>query len=101
MQLSYQAVCNEYESCQLILTTEKDITSFYLCASDLKNGEHIVSVDNIDVYVQKYVAYDDRAYDDSQGTSYGVGIMSDALLPMDVILVGSVMLSKLLQLMNA
>lgn len=84
MQLSYQAVCNEYESCQLILTTGKDITSFYLCASDLKNGEHILSVDNIDVYVQKYVAYDDRAYDASQGTSYGIGIMPDALLPMDV-----------------
>ena len=74
MELNYHAVRNEYESMQLIITAEKDIDRFYLQKSDLKSGDKVLSADNIDVYVQKYVPYNDVN---------GNGSMPDALLPID------------------
>ena len=72
--LSYETVKNEYESCQLILSAEKEIDRFILKTSDLKNGSNVLSAENFEVYVQKYITY---TY---QATS---GHMPDALLPMD------------------
>ena len=74
-KLEYKVVRNEYESNQLMLTAKKDISSFVLTKSDLKNGEEVLSAENIDIYVQKYAAFDDN---------HGKGIAPDALLPMDV-----------------
>lgn len=73
--LSYEAVKNEYESCQLILSAEKAVERFELKTSDLKNGSSVLDAKNIEVYVQKYITY---TY---QSTS---GNMPDALLPMSV-----------------
>lgn len=74
-KLEYKVVRNEYESVQLMLTAKKDISSFVLSKADLKNGDHVLSAENIDIYVQKYAAFDDN---------HGKGIAPDALLPMDV-----------------
>lgn len=76
-ELSYQAVRNEYESSQLVLTASAAVDSFELYASDLVNadGERILA-ENVDVYVQKYIPYNDSVY------SYGSGNMPDALIPM-------------------
>lgn len=72
--LSYQAVRNEYENHQLLITAEKDITHFELQTEDLKNGNSVLSKDNITVYVQKYVYFSESA---------GNGYMPDPLLPME------------------
>ena len=73
--LRYQAVRNEYESCQLLISADKDITGYDLIASDLKNGEHTLAKENITVYMQKYVKFSDYYGDDIS--------MPDALIPMD------------------
>lgn len=72
-ELNYHAVKNEYESYQLYITAEKDISSFELQVADLKNGDEVFSAENIDVYVQKYVKYND---------SSGEGYAPDPLIPM-------------------
>lgn len=72
--LSYEAVRNEYESCQLLITASKAIESFELQTEDLKNGENILSKDNISVYVEKYISYNDYS---------GSGDMPDALIPQE------------------
>ena len=73
--LSYQAVRNEYENAQLLITAKKDITRYELQTSDLKNGDEVLSGENFTVYVQKYVSFID--------SYYGSNIMPDALIPMD------------------
>ena len=72
--LSYQAVCNEYESCQLFITAKEDISSFELQTVDLKKGDAVLSAENINVYVQKYVYFNDTS---------GTGRIPDPLIPMD------------------
>ena len=71
--LSYQAVRNEYESNQLIITADKEVEHFELQVSDLKSGKEVLSRENITVYVEKYIPY--------SGYS-GSGNMPDALIPM-------------------
>ena len=78
-KLSYQAVKNEYESYQLIISAEKNIKSFELLTADLKQGDAVISKDNITVYVQKYVYYDEYMY--NSGTTEN-GYMPDPLIPM-------------------
>ena len=72
--LSYEAVRNEYESCQLLITADKDVSSFRLEVSDLKNGDEVLAKENIYVYVQKYIPYNDYT---------GSGNMPDALIPIE------------------
>jgi len=74
-ELSFQAVRNEYENCQLFLTAQKDVSSFILKKADLKNGDAVLSADNIEVYWQKYGYYND--------TTVGSGCAPDALIPME------------------
>lgn len=85
--LSYQAVKNEYESTQMILTATKDVNSFELYASDLKLNNSDGTLDdterllaeNIEVYYQKHVNYDDTTH---TTWKYESGSMPDALIPM-------------------
>lgn len=72
--LSYQAVRNEYESCQLIITAKKDVKQFALQVSDLKKEDAVLSAENVMVYVQKYIHYSE---------TNGNGYLPDALIPMD------------------
>ena len=71
--LEFQAVRDEFENTQLIITAEEDITHFELKASDLVNGSNILSAENVEIYVEKYIPYDDHN---------GKGMMPDALIPM-------------------
>lgn len=73
-KLAFQAVRDEYENAQLLITAEKDITHFELKTSDLTNGSHVLSAENVEIYVEKYIPYDDHN---------GKGTMPDALIPMD------------------
>lgn len=72
--LSFQAVRNEYESCQLFITAKKDVKAFVLEKADLKNGDAVLEAENIEVYWQKYGYYND--------TTVGSGYAPDALIPM-------------------
>ncbi len=72
--LSYQAVRNEYESCQLVITAKKEVKQFTLETSDLKKGKDVLSAENVTVYVQKYIHYSE---------ANGNGYLPDALIPMD------------------
>ena len=73
-ELTYQAVRNEYESCQLFISAKEDVQSFELESAELKNDDAVISSDNIEIYVQKYVHF----YDSS-----GTGEIPDPLIPMD------------------
>ncbi len=73
-KLSYQAVKNEYESQQLLISAEQNITHFELQTADLKKGDAVLSKDNVTVYVEKYVYYSE---------AIGNGYMPDPLIPMD------------------
>ena len=46
---------NELEGAQLILNTDKDVSSYKVMVSDLKCGEETISSDTVSVYHQKYV----------------------------------------------
>lgn len=76
-KLTYLAVKNEYESAQLLITAVKDIDSFELYVSDLRDGKNVITADNIEVYVQKANYFHDHRY-------YGDGSLPDALIPMGV-----------------
>ncbi len=84
--LHYQAVRNEYESAQLIISATKNINSFELYPADLFNGNKTLSAENVDIYVQKYVPISDDTRENTDGTTnsygYGTGYMPDALIPM-------------------
>ncbi len=73
-RLSYQVVRNEYESYQLFISAAKDVDSFALKTADLKCDDETLSADNVDVYVQKYVYFNDTS---------GEGNIPDPLIPMD------------------
>lgn len=76
-ELSYEAVRNEYESRQLFITASQKVDSFELIPSDLVCGTNVLSADNVEVYVEKYIPItSDSAYTTS-------GYMPDALLPME------------------
>ncbi len=79
-QLSYDVVKNEYESYQLLLSSDKDVSSYYLTASDLKCGNNTLSKNNFEVYMQRYVP----ALSERDITTYGAGEYPDALIPIDV-----------------
>ncbi len=74
-QLHYNAVRNEYESYQLIITATKDITSYDLEINDLKNGDNILSKENIEVYSERYIY--------AEGNVYDAAYMPDPLVPLD------------------
>lgn len=78
--LSISAVQNENESGQIILSPEKDVSSYIIETSDLVNSSGIrLSKENFTVYNQKYV----HVTQQSQGYSSGFGWYPDALLPME------------------
>ena len=74
-KLSYNAVKNEYENHQLMITAASDIDSYYLETADLTCGTNVLSADNFTVYNEKYIKYAE--------SSYGSYSMPDALVPQD------------------
>ena len=81
-KLFVSAVRNEYENAQLIMTAEKDIASYTAVVSDLKqkDGDAVISKDNVTVYSQKYVEVLKRV-----NTYYDLpaGMYPDGLVPME------------------
>lgn len=77
-ELTYTAVRNEYESCQLLITTSNEVTNFKLKTTDLKKGTDVLSKENISVYVEKYISYNDYN---------GSGDMPDALIPQEAAII--------------
>lgn len=73
--LSYNAVRNEYESQQLLLTASKDVKTYELETSDLTCGEHTLSKEHVTVYNEKYLAVSDSTYEP--------GVLPDALIPQE------------------
>ncbi len=74
-KLTFNAVKNEYESHQLLITATQDVNAYYLEKSDLKCGDNVLSKENITVYNEKYVQVSEAAY----GSFYH----PDALIPID------------------
>jgi hypothetical protein len=75
--INISAVKNEYESSQLLITSEVDIGSFYLTTSDLSDGNgHTINKSNITVYYEKYVPAVNE-------TEYESGWYPDALIPIE------------------
>lgn len=74
-ELVFNAVKNEYESHQLLITASKDIKEYYLESNDLTCGENTLSKDNITVYMEKYTKMAEAAY--------GSYSLPDALIPVD------------------
>lgn len=71
---------NEYESAQVILTPEKEVSSYSVTLSDLTSAEgKTLSKENFYVYNQKYL----NVTNQSDGFSTGFGWYPDALLPME------------------
>ena len=79
MQVNIEAVKNEYESAQLIISTLDDISSYYLEKSDLICGENKISASNIQVYNVLYV----ELSSERDLANYGGGIYPDALVPIE------------------
>lgn len=77
--LNYEMVKNEYESKQLLITPTKDIENYDLTVSALKYGENSIAVENISVYMERYVYINSGA----DATVYGQGYYPDALVPLD------------------
>lgn len=50
VQVNIEAVKNEYESAQLLISTSDDISSYYLEKSDLTCGENTILAANVQVY---------------------------------------------------
>lgn len=74
-QLVFNAVKNEYESHQLLISATQDVHAYYLETSDLKCGENVLSKEYITVYNEKHVTVAEAAY--------GSYTLPDALIPID------------------
>lgn len=76
-ELHYNAVRNEYESHQLIITAKEEVTSYDIEICDLFNGENKIDKKNIEVYNERYI------YAERPTASYKTTYMPDALIPLD------------------
>lgn len=79
MQVNIEAVKNEYESAQLIISTSDDISSYYLEKSDLIYGENTISASNVEIYNVLYV----ELSNERDLANYGGGMYPDALVPIE------------------
>ncbi len=76
--LRMYGIRDEVESVQLMITPEKNVTSYEFTPGDLKNeAGDIFGKDNIEVFVQWYVNVEK-----SYNTAAGYGYYPDALVPM-------------------
>lgn len=76
--LEYHLFRNEYESAQIIITPDTDV-SYTITLSDLKNEKGtVLSSDYFEVYNQKYI---EVSLIKEQGNEMGSGFYPDALLP--------------------
>jgi hypothetical protein len=79
VQVNIEAVKNEYESAQLLISTSDDISSYYLEKSDLTCGENTLSAEHVKVYNVLYV----ELSSERDLANYGSGMYPDALVPIE------------------
>lgn len=79
LQVNIEAVKNEHESAQLIISTSDDISSYYLEKSNLTCGENTIPSSNIQIYNVLYV----ELSNERDLANYGGGIYPDALVPIE------------------
>ena len=79
LQVNIEAVKNEYESAQLLISTEDEISSYYLEKSDLTCGDNTISASNVQVYNVLYV----ELSSERDLANYGGGIYPDVLVPIE------------------
>ncbi|MBR4943730.1 MAG: DUF4091 domain-containing protein [Clostridia bacterium] len=84
-EISATMAKNELESAQFFVTAgSKDISSFELIASDLKNENgDVFSAENINVYAQKYIEIKEKTVGNDL-KEYPVGWYPDAIVPMEL-----------------
>lgn len=78
--LKLHAAKNEYESIQIIISSQIDINNYQLKVSNLYSDNHTFSEKNIKIYHQKYIEITENAPQQAQKLT---GFYPDALLPMD------------------
>ncbi len=82
--LSVQAVRNEYEAAQLLMTATKDVSAYDVTVTDLvsENGDTF-KAENVEVYNQKYVYLSkiNETYRGDGENGYGIGWYPDGMLP--------------------
>lgn len=82
--ISISMMKNESEGAQLVLTAKKDVSSYELIGSDLKDDKgNVISKENVSIYHQKYVAIAKRA-NAEMNPAFAVGdYIPDMLLNMN------------------
>lgn len=79
-KIEINAVRNEYESYQLLISAEKAVENYDLTVADLTCGEASIDKENVEVYVEKYITVDSNV---DNGVGYTLGNYPDALVPID------------------
>lgn len=79
-QISLNAVKNEYESAQLVITAAEDVSEYYLQAAELTDGAgHTIAAENVEIYNEWYTYVDIPTNTLSEQGSY-----PDGLVPIDL-----------------
>ena len=73
------AYCNEYESAQLILTSQEEVWGFDVTATDFVSGEDTLQAELFEIYTEYYHEID-KIYDTE--SQQRTGMYPDALIPM-------------------
>lgn len=76
--LQLSAVRGEYESGQIILRPDRDVSSFEVTASDLTGGGGTISSSQITIYKEHYIPVTDKR---NQNEAFPAGEIPDALIP--------------------
>lgn len=75
---------NEYESAQIIVCPEKNITALDVSVSDLIDGENKIASEQIEIYWEHYVYIDKNDIKNSEKTGFTQGFYPDALVPLEL-----------------
>ena len=81
--LQIESAKNEYEGGQIIIRAGGDIKSYNAEISDLKNGNSVISNENIEIYHQKYIEIKQEWLSNPSNPEYPAGWYPDALLPIE------------------
>ena len=82
--LTIQMAKNEDEGAQLMLFGNRNVGSYEIFVTDLVNGSHVISADNIRLYQLKYLTIDDKTSSDNTyntPSAYAGEKLPDGMLP--------------------
>ena len=75
---------NEYESAQLFIKAKEKIDDLCVVVSDLKSGSNTVSSENITVYWEHYIFFEQKDIQNPNITGLTEGYYPDALVPLNL-----------------